>query len=310
MLLNLLERFVRWLVVFITNFLPVKVIRDDRGKPFLYRYHLFALTKDGPGICFHHFVGSDPDRGYHDHPWSQALSFILCGKYSERIVNKDTKEYQTFERNRFTFNYLKGEGVFHRVMLEPGQDAWTVFFFRKRSKTWGMVTLNGDYKPMSTQIEDQDGGWWHNVMKGLGVHSHLEHEGKVVATVDSIIVAENKILLIRRGKEPYKGCWAFPGGRIEQKDQDMLSAAYRELKEETSLEDVKLRYITTVGNNYRDPRGFCITNVFLGLIDRIPDKVKAGDDAVDYMWYPLNDLPDMAFDHRDIIDSVLLKQHN
>ena len=316
-----LERFIRWLVVAITNYLPVKVIRDENGVPFLYRYHLFALSDNGPGLCIHHFVKSDPQRGFHGHPWNKATSFILCGGYSERILNPDslercavsnsvsleTEEYTTYERKRWTFNYLNGNKVFHRVMLGEGEDVWTLFWFQKRSKTWGMVGLDGKFKQMSISIEDQDGGWWNYVMKGLGVHSHLEHSGKVIATVDTIVIAENKVLLIKRGKEPYKDCWALPGGRIEQKDQDMITAAHRELEEETQLKDIELQYVKTVGNNTRDPRGFCLTNIFVAKLSRIPNNVRAGDDAVDYMWIDLNNINnlDIAFDHKQIITEIM-----
>ncbi len=156
-------------------------------------------------------------------------------------------------------------------------------------------------------IKDQDGGWWYIVGKGLGLHSHLEHHGNVIATVDIIIIAEmeNKVLLIKRGKDPYKDCWAFPGGRIEQKDTDMLSAAKRELLEETHLSDLELEYVKTIGNSTRDPRGFCITNVFFGKLPKIPDKgIKADDDAVDYGWFDVENLPDMAFDHKDILNDT------
>ncbi len=309
-ILDRIELFIRWLIVTITNYLPVKVIRDDNGVPFLYRYHLFALTNNGPGMCIHHFVKSDPDRGYHDHPWKKSLSFILCGGYSERILNRDTNDYKTVERNRWTFNNLKGENVFHRVMLDEGQDTWTLFAFQKRSKTWGMVSLDGEYKPMSMNIYDQDGGWWNHVMKGLGVHSHLEHEGKVIATVDIVVIANDSILLIKRGKEPYKGCWALPGGRIEQKDENLLEAACRELKEETALEGIDLQYIKSIGNNYRDTRGFCLTNIFFAELETIPDNVKAGDDAVDYKWFNRIDLPEMAFDHEQIIGNILADKYN
>ena len=110
-----------------------------------------------------------------------------------------------------------------------------------------------------------------------------------------------KVLLIKRGKEPYKNYWALPGGRIEQKDDDIISAAKRELKEETNLDDIELEYVTTIGNNTRDPRGFCISNVFIGKLPEIHNHIKAGDDAVDYMWADIDDLPDMAFDHADLI---------
>lgn len=304
-ILNYIERLVRYVVVFITNYLPVKVIRDDRGVPFLYRYHLFALTKDGPGMCIHHFVASDPDRGYHDHPWNYGLSFILAGGYQERILDRSTNKYNTIMRNRWRFNLLRGQGVYHRVMLEPGNDAWTLFAFQKRSKTWGMVSLDGEYKPMSLSIHDQDGGWWNHVIKGLGLHTRLKLPGQVVATVDIIVVAKGKVLLIKRGKEPYKGCWAFVGGRIDPQDDDILSAARRELYEETHLKDLDLEYVKTVGNKTRDPRGFCLTSVFMAKLRKIPVDVKAGDDAVDYQWFDLDNLPEMAFDHRQILDEIL-----
>ena len=136
--------------------------------------------------------------------------------------------------------------------------------------------------------------------------THIDHTGKVIATADAIIIAaETKVLLIKRGKEPFKDCWAFPGGRIDQTDKDIISAAYRELEEETNLTDVELEYFKTIGNNTRDPRGFCLTSVFVGRLPKIPDSIKAGDDAVDYDWFDLMDLPEMAFDHRQILDSLL-----
>lgn len=304
-ILDLIESWVRMFVAWFTNFLPVKVIRDDDGRPFLYRYHLFALTNDGPGMCIHRFVKSDPDRGYHDHPWKRSMSFILSGGYEERVLNlTDRKSYQTYQRNRFTFNYLKGENNFHRVMLEEGKDAWTIFMFAKRNKTWGMIDLDGNYNSMSTKVMDTDGGWWNTAGTGYGVNNHIVHTGKVVATVDIVVLADSKVLLIKRGKDPYKDCWAFPGGRVEQKDNDLKEAARRELMEETSL-DVPMEFVKTVGNNTRDPRGFCITNVFVAKLDTVPDGVKAGDDAVDYKWFSLDDLPEMAFDHMEILRSIL-----
>ena len=302
-MLDYIEQWIRWLVIFICNYLPVKIIRDDKGVPFLYRYHLFTFGNDGPGMCIHNFVKSDPERGYHDHPWQNAVSFILCGRYDERILDKD--HYKTYERNRWTFNWLNGTNDFHRVMVEEGKDVWTLFAFQKRSKTWGMIGLDGQYKAMSTTIEDKDGGWWRTVMKGLGRNNHLEHDGKVMVTCDVMVINDDKVLLIKRGKAPFIHCWAFPGGRVEQKDPDILTAAYRELQEETNITGVALEYVTSVGNNTRDPRGFCLTNVFVCHTSTISNNIKAGDDAIDYAWFDLNDLPDMAFDHKDILQDYL-----
>lgn len=299
-----IEGWLRAFIVFITNYLPVKVIRDEQGVPFLRRYHIFALTNDGPGVCIHHFIKSDERGQFHNHPWKKSLSFILCGGYKEEILTESKREYITKDRPRWTFNYLDGIKTYHRVMIPDDGDAWTLFFFQRRSKMWGMYNLQGEYKAMSTQIEDKDGGWWAHVTKGLGIHSHLEHPGKVIATVDIIVIAESKVLLIKRGKDPYKSAWAFPGGRIEQKDNDILTAAQRELREETNLENIPLEYVKTIGNNTRDPRGFCLTNVFLAKLPKIPNGVKAGDDAIDYSWFSLYDLPEMAFDHKEILKDM------
>lgn len=304
-MLDFLESFIRWLVVLITNYLPVKIIRDDHGRPFLYRYHLFSFTNNGPGVCIHRFIKSDPDRGYHDHPWKHSMSFILCGGYTERIYDKDNDNgYITIQRNKWNINYLKGEGVFHRVMIDEGKDAWTIFFFGKRSKTWGMIGLDNQYKAMNNQVEDNDGGWWNHVSKGLALHMRTKNIGNVVATVDSVIFCKNKVLLIKRGKAPFKDMWAFPGGRIEQTDIDIKAAAKRELYEETGLKDIDLKYYSTVGNLTRDPRGFCMSTIYVAHLDEIPDKMRAGDDAIDYDWFDVNDLPKMAFDHSDILQKI------
>jgi len=313
-MLSCLDRPIRSILQIITRFLPVKVIRDEKGVPFLYRYHLISFGKDGPGLCIHNFVKSDPDRGYHDHPWNSALAFILCGSYEERIFSKSKKEnnqeFITFQRNMFTFNYLNGKETFHRVMVNEENTVWTLFAFGKRSKTWGMIGLEGDYKAMSTQISDNDGGWWYTVPKGAIIHEHLPLKGNVIVTVDSLIINDDsqQILLIKRGKEPFKGMFAFPGGRVESNDKDVESACYRELKEETNISNVKLAFYQFFGNAQRDPRGFCITFVFVGSYSA-DDHIRAGDDAVDYKWFDLKDLPEsLAFDHKQIIEQYCYSQ--
>lgn len=311
--LDRLESVIRRVVEKLVEFLPVKVVRDDQGIPFLYRYHLFALTNNGPGLCIHHFVKSDPDRGFHDHPWNHSLSFILCGGYSERIITRDNPDptnYKTVERKRFTFNYLDGLNTFHRVMVPEGGDAWTFFCFARRRKTWGIIGLDGKFKSMSQNVDDSDGGWWAYVKKGFGLSHHLPLNGSVISTVDIVVFStDGHVLLIRRGKDPFKGLWAFPGGRIESSDNDILCAALRELREETSLTDLALQPSIVVGDNKRDPRGFCISHVFRtrhrDAINRSKVYVRAGDDAVECRWFPTDSLPEMAFDHKGILDKIL-----
>lgn len=299
---------IRDVVTKIVYMLPVKVIRDDKGVPFLYRYHVLTLWKDGPGICVHNFVKSDPGRGYHNHPWNRSFSFILCGFYEERILNPDYRSFKTKMRNRWTFNFLNGDD-FHRVMVDEENTPWTIFFHGSRCKTWSMVSLKGEEKPMSTQVSDTDSGWWKEAKLGKSVFEHLELNGNVITTVDIIVTCGLEVLLIRRGKDPFKGHWAFPGGRIDPTDTTAEGAAKRELKEETNIDVVqlkeKLRYQDVVSNRWRDPRGYTTSIVFRLMLCKYPEHIKAGDDAVEFRWFNIYNPPPMAFDHKQILESIL-----
>ena len=108
-----------------------------------------------------------------------------------------------------------------------------------------------------------------------------------------------KVLLIKRGNEPFKGQWAFPGGFVNM-DEELEDAAARELAEETELTGVKLTQLNTFGKCGRDPRGRNITIVFIGVAENT--KVKGGDDAAEAKWFDINALPtdNMAFDHDNV----------
>lgn len=110
-----------------------------------------------------------------------------------------------------------------------------------------------------------------------------------------------KILLIRRGNDPYKGCWALPGGYVEE-GETIEAAARRELMEETNLSNVELTQMKTYGDPGRDPRGWTATVVFLGHVSTMGGK--AGDDAKEAQWFSLRELPELAFDHKTIIEDM------
>ncbi len=123
---------------------------------------------------------------------------------------------------------------------------------------------------------------------------------RALNTVDIIVINSSKyVLLIKRANEPYLNMWALPGGFIEM-NEALIDSAIRELEEETSLKNIKLTQFKTYGNPNRDPRGRNIATVFYGSYDNKSD-AKAGDDACDAMWFDLNTLPPMAFDHKEIL---------
>lgn len=171
----------------ITGHLRLKVI-SDKGRPYLERYYLFTLL--GVRFYLHRFVGSDPDRGLHDHPWPWAASIVLSGWYLE--------ETRGFEQHAITralaelhgttgvvrrkvrwFNNLTGDS-FHRVVLptrpvrlvrdgkyieQIAEPCWTLFFHRAHyGKEWGFLRKVEDhdcyiYVPHRPKGDSEP--WWN-----------------------------------------------------------------------------------------------------------------------------------------------------
>ena len=127
-------------------------------------------------------------------------------------------------------------------------------------------------------------------------------------TSDCIVITREgdaKVLLIQRGDEPYEGCWAFPGGFMNM-DETTEQCARRELEEETGLKVNDLHQIGAFSKVDRDPRGRTITVAYLAIIDK-PISVAGQDDAAKAEWWPLSSLPQLAFDHDDIMaDAIAL----
>ena len=115
------------------------------------------------------------------------------------------------------------------------------------------------------------------------------------------------ILLIKRGIEPYKGKWAFPGGFMNI-DETAEEGAARELKEESSLELRHLKQFGAFSAVDRDPRERVVTIAFYALAKK--SDVRGGDDASEARWFPVNDVPPLAFDHDYILRKAIqrLKQ--
>ena len=134
-------RAVRNLLVRLTDRLPAKIIKGPDGEPFLERYHLLRLPFLDADVMIHRFVASDPDRGLHDHPWRWAVALLLAGSYDELIVPRADAPRAERQRRRLRpldLNWINPRR-FHRVLLAPGSDTWTLFVTGPRSKTWGFL---------------------------------------------------------------------------------------------------------------------------------------------------------------------------
>ena len=129
-------------------------------------------------------------------------------------------------------------------------------------------------------------------------------------TVDCILFGfdegDLKVLLIRRGGEPFKGLWAFPGGFLDvDTDPSIEVAAKRELEEETGLTNVLMEQLYTFGDMGRDPRGRTISVAYYALLKLADYKVQPGSDASHAQWFNISEVPELAFDHAKILQTAL-----
>ena len=123
-------------------------------------------------------------------------------------------------------------------------------------------------------------------------------------TVDCVVFGlddeDLKVLLIERDLPPFQGKWALPGGfvRVEESVDD---AARRELEEETGLKKVFLEQLYTIGDLKRDPRERVVTVAYYALVRLTNHRVQAATDARQALWFGIDDLPKLAFDHNAIL---------
>lgn len=138
--------------------------------------------------------------------------------------------------------------------------------------------------------------------------SHTYQYARPALTVDVVVFAldehDLQAMLIQRDLAPFAGNWALPGGfvRVEETLDD---AAARELREETGLHDIYLEQLYTFGAVERDPRERVVTAAYYALVNLAGHAVQASTDARRAAWFSVNDLPALAFDHRQILDVAL-----
>jgi 8-oxo-dGTP diphosphatase len=135
-------------------------------------------------------------------------------------------------------------------------------------------------------------------------------------TVDCVVFGYDnidealRVLLIERNSEPFKNQWALPGGFVEM-DEDLKTAAKRELEEETGLSDIFLEQLFTFGMPNRDPRGRVVSVAYYALINlRSTPPTKPATDANQAEWFDVNNIPSLAFDHPLILETALTRLRN
>lgn len=142
----------------------------------------------------------------------------------------------------------------------------------------------------------------------------MSQHPRPIITADIIVIKHidttPEILLIKRGKEPFKDKWAIIGGHFDVNDDlNIQFAAKRELLEEATIlaQVEQLKFVGYYDKPNRDPRGRYVTFVFEFIVFDKYQTHKAGDDAAEAKWFPLNELPELAFDHAEILHDYIIK---
>lgn len=127
-------------------------------------------------------------------------------------------------------------------------------------------------------------------------HPAVTTDVVILTVLDGVL----KVLLIKRGMDPFKGKWALPGGFVKI-DESVDTCAVRELEEEAGIKDVYLEQLYTFGQVDRDPRERVISVAYYALIPGDDVELKAGTDASEAKWFDVGELPELSFDHSEIL---------
>lgn len=135
--------------------------------------------------------------------------------------------------------------------------------------------------------------------------SHNYEYARPALTVDCVVFGldeeDLKVLLIQRDLDPFKGCWALPGGFVHV-GESIEDAAQRELTEETGVKRIFFEQLYTFGQPERDPREHVVTVAYYALVRMSDHRLQAATDARNAAWFGIDDVPKLAFDHRKILD--------
>jgi 8-oxo-dGTP diphosphatase len=125
---------------------------------------------------------------------------------------------------------------------------------------------------------------------------------KPILVVEIIVEINDRLLLVKRKKDPFKGYFSFPGGTVSL-GENVEDAIRSETLEETNLKIAPTDILGVYSNPMRDPRGHRISVVFVGKV--VSGDAQAGGDADSLEWLPVDNQTALAFDHHKILQDYL-----
>jgi 8-oxo-dGTP diphosphatase len=187
-------------------------------------------------------------------------------------------------------SYRHAWGVLHRISQGAGGK---VVESTRGGKEGGLTRLTPFGEEVLREFEN----------KAASLQSQFDNQWKKPSvTADGIVTRGGDILLIKRGKEPFKGSYALPGGFLDYGER-LEECVVREVAEETGLKTNIVSLVGVYSAPDRDPRGHVVTAVY--HLQAVSGTVRAGDDAAAAEWVSLDHLPKFAFDHGKIVQEFL-----
>ncbi len=127
----------------------------------------------------------------------------------------------------------------------------------------------------------------------------------VISSIFTVEQGVTKVLLIKRGNEPYKNMWALVGGALYN-NEDLLEGMKREINEKVGIDNIELYLSNVFGDKDRSPVMRMVATSYIGVIDSktvslLSDNLK----VVGAEWFSIDDIPDLAYDHNIIIKDSL-----
>jgi 8-oxo-dGTP diphosphatase len=221
----------------------------------------------------------------------RAGRFVLSRGRAELLRAVEEKGSIVKAAEKMGMSYRHAWGIIREINKTLGEK---VASSARGGKEGGKTTLTKEGRELLAYYETI-----HSQVEGC-----IRYGRKPALATDGILVKDGKILLVKRGKGPFKGYHALPGGFVEY-GETVEEAVVREVKEETALKTEVVRLLGVYSDPERDPRGHVISVVW--ELRLLGGKLKAGDDAAEAVWVDGDRLPEMAFDHLEILKNSLKK---
>lgn len=223
--------------------------------------------------------------------WLEKDGKVIIGEGRATLL-KFILEFESLTKaaEKMGMSYRHAWGIVQEINEALGKE---IIHSERGGVDGGKTQLTDEGKRLLEDFDKMNGTV--QTLSSLGMRTPL-------VAADGLIVIDDELVLIRRKFYPFEGKLALPGGMVEY-DERVEDAVRREMKEETGLDVEIVKLLGVYSEPGRDPRGHVVSAAF--VLKRVGGELRSGDDAKAIELVDINDIPDLAFDHNEIIEDFL-----